>query len=215
MPFTTEKDGEQITVYTQAEVDSEVAGLKVTLGQLKDEKSELKTKLGESETAKLAAEEASATVSGDKEALQRISDEREARSRTELDTLKGTIKNEKVTNLVNDIVTELGAGGESNEDLRDLLKSRFKFDYDMDKHEHTVSGDNVANIDELKKAVTGSGRYDKYLAGTGSTGGDSLGNKGAGATNKKFNEHTGAELKSIKDSNPAEYERLRATRDSI
>ena len=208
MPFTTEKDGEQITVYTQAEVDSEVAGLKVTLGQLKDEKSELKTKLGESETAKLAAEEASATVSGDKEALQRISDEREARSRTELDTLKGTIKNEKVTNLVNDIVTELGAGGTSNEDLRDLLKSRFKFDYDMDKHEHTVSGDNVANIDELKKAVKESGRYDSYLAGTGSTGGDSQGNNSTGRVTKKLSEMTATEESIFARDNPEQYNQM-------
>lgn len=212
MPFTTEKDGEQITVYTQAEVDSEVAGLKVTLGQLKDEKTELKSKLSESETAKLAAEEAAATVSGDKEALQRISDEREAKSRQELDALKATIKGEKISGLVNDIVTELGAGGAHNEDLRDLLKARFKFDYDMDKHEHTVSGENVANIDELKKAVKESGRYDSYLAGTGSSGGDSQGNKGAGAANKKFNEYTTAELKAIKDSDPAQYETLRQTR---
>lgn len=215
MPFKTEHNGVEITAYTQEDLDKEIAGLKVTNGQLKDEKKDLKAKLDEAESAKLAAEEASATVSGDKEALQRISDEREAKSRTELEALKGTIKNEKVTNLVNDIVTELGAGGESNEDLRDLLKSRFQFDYDMDKHEHTVNGDNVSSIDELKKAVTESGRYDKYLAGTGSAGGGSLGNTGAGATTKKFNEYTGAELKAIKDNNPADYERLKATRDSI
>lgn len=212
MPIQIEHEGEQKTFYTKAELDSEVAGLKVTLGQLKDEKAGLANKLSESETAKLAAEEAAATVSGDKEALQRISDEREAKSRQELDALKATIKGEKVSSLVNDIVTELGAGGAHNEDLRDLLKARFKFDYDMDKHEHTVSGENVANIDELKKAVKESGRYDAYLAGTGSSGGDSQGNKGAGATNKKFHEYTGAELKAIKDNDPAQYEALRQTR---
>lgn len=208
MPFTTEKDGEQITVYTQAEVDSEVAGLKVTLGQLKDEKTDLKSKLSESETAKLAAEEAAATASGDKEALQRISDEREAKSRQDLDALKATIKGEKVSSLVNDIVTELGAGGAHNEDLRDLLKARFKFDYDMDKHEHTVSGENVASIDELKKAVKESGRYDSYLAGTGSSGGDSQGNKGAGAAKKKLSEMTATEEAAFARENPTEYAQM-------
>ena len=212
MPIQIEHEGEQKTFYTKAELDSEVAGLKVTLGQLKDEKSVLSTKLSESETAKLAAEEASATLSGDKEALQRISDEREAKSRTELDALKATIKNEKVSNLVNEVVTELGAGGAHNEDLRDLLKMRFDFGYDMDKHEHTVSGENVTNIDQLKSVVKESGRYDAYLAGTGSSGGDSQGSTNAGASSKKFNDYNSSELMAIKSSNPDEYERLRATR---
>ena len=215
MPFTTEKDGEQITVYTQAEVDSEVAGLKVTLGQLKDEKAELKTKLGESETAKLNAEEAAAKATGDTETAKRISAEKDSLVQTELDTLKNSIRDEKSVNMLSSVVTEVGAGGVANEDLLDLIGKRFPVGYDMDKHEHTFSGDNVTTRAELVKAITESGRYDSYLAGTGSTGGDSLGNKGAGATTKKFNEHTGAELKSIKDNNPAEYERLRATRDSI
>ena len=213
MPFQTEHNGKEITVYTQEEVDKEVAGLKVTNSQLKDEKNELKTKLSESESAKLAAEEASATVSGDKEALQRISDEREAKSRTELDALKNSIRDEKSTNMLNSIVTEVGAGGAANEDLHDLLKSRFPVGYDMDKHEHTFSGDNVTTREDLIKAITESGRYDAYLAGTGSTGGDSLGNKGAGATTKKFHEYNGAELKAIKDNNPADYDRLLATRN--
>lgn len=215
MPFKTEYDGKEITVYTQEDLEKEVAGLKVTLGQLKDEKADLKAKLGESESAKLNAEEVAAKASGDKEAIQRIADERESKTKTELDALKNSIRSEKSANILNSVVTELGAGGESNEDLRDLLKSRYDIDYDMEKHEHTFSGDNVTSLDELKKVITESGRYDKYLAGTGSTGGDSLGNKGAGAATKKFNEYTGAELKAIKDNNPADYERLKATRDSI
>lgn len=210
MPFKTEYDGKEITAYTQEDLDKEVAGLKVTNSQLKDEKTELKAKLSESESAKLAAEEASATVTGDKEALQRISDEREAKSRTELDALKNSIRSEKSDNMLNSIVNELGAGGVMNEDLRDILKVRFSIDYDMDKHEHTFSGDNVTNMDELKKVITDSGRYDAYLAGSGSTGGDSLGSKGAGATTKKFTEYTGAELKAIKDNNPADYDKLKA-----
>lgn len=212
MPVQIEHEGETKTFYTQAELDSEVAGLKVTLGQLKDEKEGLKTKLGESESEKLNAQEDAAKAKGDKEALERISNEREAKTREELDSLRGSIKTEKVTNMLNDVVTELGAGGAHNEDLRDLLKVRFQFDYDMEKHEHVVSGEGVTSIDELKKVVKESGRYDSYLAGTGSSGGDSHGSKGTGAANKKFNDYTPMELKAIKDSDPAQYEQLRKTR---
>lgn len=212
MPIKIEHEGKDITVFTQAEMDAEVAGLKVTNGQLKDEKTDLKAKLSEAETATLTAQAAAATASGDKESLQRITDERDSKVQNELDALKNSMRSEKSDNMINSIVTELGAGGVKNEDLKDLIKARFGIDYDMDKHEHTFTGDNVTSLDELKKAITESGRYDAYLPGSGSTGGDSLGNTGAGAATKKFNEYTGAELKAIKDANPAEYDRLKATR---
>lgn len=49
--------------------------------------------------------------------------------------------------------------------------------------------------------------------GSGNTGSGASGNSGGGAVTKKFNEYSTAELKSIKDSNPAEYEALRSTRN--
>ena len=208
MPFTTEKDGEQITVYTQKELDTEVAGLKVTLGQLKDEKAELKTKLGESETAKLTAEEATATATGDKDALQRISDEREAKTRGENEALSNLIKSEKNDNFINGIVNKYGAGGASNEDLRDLLKSRFDFNYDITTHKQTVSGADVANEADLIKAITDSGRYDSYLAGTGSTGGDSQGSNSTGRATKKLSEMTATEESIFARDNPEQYNQM-------
>ena len=191
MPFTTEKDGEQITVYTQKELDTEVAGLKVTLGQLKNEKADLKTKLGAVEAEKLDAEESYAKANDDKETLQRISEDRDTKTRGELDVLKASIRSEKTGNLINDFVTKHGAGSVHNEDLRDLLKSRFKFDYDMDTHEHRVAGENVTSMSDLEKVVKESGRYDAYLAGTGSTGGDSQGStRSGGAVVNPFSKET-------------------------
>lgn len=180
MPVQIEHEGETKTFYTQEEVDAEVAGLKVTNGQLKDEKVALKAKVGEVEAAKLDAEEAAAKASGDKEELQRITDERDAKTRAKVDELTNSIRTEKSEGAINDFVTKHGAGGSHNEDLRDLLKARFNFAYDIDKHEQSVSGDGVANFQDLEKVVKESGRYDAYLAGTGSSGGDSQGNKGAG-----------------------------------
>jgi hypothetical protein len=180
MPVQIEHEGEVKTFYTQAELDKEVAGLRVTLGQLKDEKADLKTKVTEAEAAMLNSDELAAKASGDNEALKRIADERDSKKQGEIDTLRNSISSEKVTNLLNGLVNKLGAGGSHNEDLRDLLKSRFEIAYDMDTHESRVSGDGVSNIAELEKLVLSSGRYDAYLAGTGSTGGDSQGSKSAG-----------------------------------
>ena len=210
MPFKTEHDGKEITAYTQEDMDKEVAGLKVTNAQLKDEKTELKTKLGEAETGKLNAEEAAAKASGDTESVKRIAAEKDSLVQKELDALKNSMREEKSNTMLNSVVNEIGAGGASNEDLLDLIGKRFPVGYDMETHEHTFSGDNVTTRDELIKAITESGRYDLYLAGTGSKGGDSLGNKGAGAVTKKFGEYTGAELKAIKDNNPADYDKLKA-----
>ena len=109
------------------------------------------------------------------------------------------------------MVTELGAGGAHNEDLRDLVKSRFGIDYDTGTHELKVTGNGVSSIDELKKTIKESGRYDAYLAGTGSTGGRSNGSTGTGAATKKFNEYTPAELVQIRRDSPEEYDRLRST----
>lgn len=208
MPVQIEHEGVTKTFYTQEEVDAEVAGLKVTNGQLKDEKAELKTKLSDSEAAKLNADELAAKASGDKEALQRIADERDLKKQGEIDALRNSISTEKVTNLLNGLVTELGAGGSHNEDLRDLLKSRFDIAYDMDTHESRVSGEGVSNIEELKKLVKESGRYDAYLAGTGSSGGDSQGNKGAGASNKSLSEMTATEESKFAREFPDKYAQM-------
>ena len=98
-----------------------------------------------------------------------------------MNELTGSIKTEKINNAVNDLVTELGAGGAKNEDLRDLVKSRFSIDYDLESHELKVSGGGVSSLDELKKTIKESGRYDAFLAGTGSTGGRSTGSTSTGA----------------------------------
>ena len=208
MPVQIEHEGQVKTFYTQAEVDSEVAGLKVTLGQLKDEKTELKTKLSDSEAAKLNADELAAKASGDKEALQRIADERDLKKQGEIDTLRNSISSEKEANLLNELVTELGAGGAYNEDLRDLLKSRYSIKYNMDKHEAEISGEGVSNIAELKAVVKESGRYDAYLAGSGSSGGDSLGSKGAGADSKKLSEMTATEEAAFAREFPDKYAQM-------
>lgn len=211
MPVQIEHEGVTKTFYTQEEVDAEVKGLKVTNENLKSEKAELKAKADEAAEQVRNAQEEAAKAAGDKEALERIHAEREAEAKARMNELTGSIKTEKINNAINDLVTELGAGGAKNEDLRDLVKSRFSIDYDLDSHELKVSGNGASSLDELKKTIKESGRYDAYLAGTGSTGGRSNGSTSTGAATKKFEEHTPAELVQIRRENPEEYDRLRST----
>ena len=211
MPVQIEHEGKPQTFYTQEELDAEVKGLKVTNENLKNEKAELKGKLDESSELVRTAQEEAAKAAGDKDALERISIEREQEAQNKLTELTNSIKKEKVNNAVNDLVTEIGAGGVHNEDLRDLVKARFSIDYDTNTHELKISGNGASSLDELKKIIKESGRYDSHLAGTGSTGGRSTGSTSTGAATKKFNEYTSAELVQIKRESPEEYERLRST----
>lgn len=213
MPIQVEHEGKTITVYTEdevsAKVDEEVRGLKVTNQNLKDEKKELADKLKGVDEEKRLAEEEKARADGDLEKLQRLMDEKADEQRRAYDKLIGDIRKEKVGNSLSDLVTRLGAGGTKNEDLRDLLKSRFEFDYDTESGQVNVSGDGIASLQDLEKTVLESGRYDAYLAGSQASGGGSPGSQGGGpVTGKKFEQMTGAELSALRKDQPDEYKRL-------
>lgn len=85
------------------------------------------------------------------------------------------------------------------------------------KHASYVDGKVVYEIggvevdaDKVKEHLTNS--FGFLVDGSGNTGSGASGNQGGGAVTKKFNDYTTAELKSIKDSDPAQYEALRNTR---
>lgn len=218
MPMQIEHEGQNITVYTQEEFDSrvqsEVAGLKTTNQQLKDEKRELSDKLKAVDDEKRQAEEDKARADGDLEKLQRLMDEKTEEQRRNYEKLVGDIRKEKVGSALNDVVTRLGAGGTRNEDLRDLLKSRFEFDYDNETGKVTVSGDGITSMEQLEKSVAESGRYDAYLAGNQASGGGSPGNNGAGAPGKKWEDLSGMERVELRRNNPAEHQRLKAAHEA-
>lgn len=181
MPLEIEQDGQKITVFTQQEVEQEVAGLKVTLGQIKQEKDDLGTKLQTIADEKRIAEEEKAKRDGDYEKLSQLMAERQQESSEKYSTLIAQIKSEKVSNALNSVVNELGAGGAVNEDLRDLLRTRFEFDYDAESGAIKVSGDGVTTLDGLKKTVLESGRYDRFLAGSKASGGSAAGSSAGAA----------------------------------
>lgn len=212
MPFKIEKDGKEIEVYTREEVDAEVKGLKVTNDNLKTEKAELADKVREAKEAALASEEAKAKAEGDKETLQRIADERAAEKDKRINDLINSTKKEKINNAVSDLITKLGAGGSKNEDLRDLIKARYEFDYDIDASAIKVNGGGVSSVLELEKAIKESGRYDAYLAGSGATGGGATGGNTSGAGGKKWADYTPAELGQIQQNDSTLYNQLKNTR---
>jgi len=211
MPLQIEHEGKQLTVYTQKELDTEVAGLKTTNANLKAEKTAEIEKAREANEQKLAAEEAAAKAQGDTEALKRISEQREQEATAKLNEFKSTIQAEKVTNMINKVTDTLGATGQKKEDLEVLIKARYEFGYDMDAHAATVRGEGVSSVDDVIKVIKESGRYDAYLPGDGSTGGGSQGNNGAGASTRKFSDYTSNELVALKRTDPAAYEKLRST----
>ena len=209
-----EHEGKTITVYTESEVEAriadEVKGLKTTNQNLKSEKEELQEKQREATEKARQAEEAQAKADGDVEKLTRLIDERAAEQTERYNKLMGQTKKEKINNALNSVVTNLGAGGEYNEDLRDLLKVRFEFDYDNESGKVKVTGDGVNSLDELEAKVKEGARYANYLAGSKASGGGAAGGKGSGdPSGKKFNEYSGAELKAIKEADASDYDRLR------
>lgn len=216
MPIQVEHEGQTITVYTEAEhkqaIDDEVADLKVTNQQLKDEKRELADKIKTIDEEKRQAEEEKAKRDGDYEKLERLMAERQQEQREQYEKLVGDIRKEKVGSALNDVVTRLGAGGTRNEDLRDLLKTRFEFDYDNESGKVTVSGDGITSLEQLEKTIQESGRYDAYLAGNQASGGGSPGSQGGGTAGKKLSDMSEKERIEFKQRDPEGFRQALANR---
>lgn len=209
MPLQIEHEGKQLTVYTQEELDKEVAGLKTVNANLKAEKTEEIEKARAAKDALLLAEEAKAKAEGDSEKLKQIAEQRDQESKAKLNEFKATIQAEKVTNMINKVTDTLGATGQHKEDLEVLIKARYEFGYDMDTHAATVRGENVSSVDDVIKVIKESGRYDAYLPGDGSTGGGSQGNNGSGASTKKLSEMTATEEAIFANQYPEKYAQMR------
>ena len=185
MTIKVEHEGQTIEVWTQEEVDLEVKGLKITLENIKIEKTEVEAKFKEHKVSSQDLEVQLATAQGDKEKAERLTGEIKADKEREHGELLNTIKTKEIDAGINDLVTKVGAGGSKNEDLRDLIKARFGFDYDLQTGERTVSGNGVTSLDQLSKMVAEDERYAGYRAGSGANGGGSLGNNGSGVADVK------------------------------
>lgn len=215
MPLQIEHEGQKITVYTQAELDQEVKGLKITNENLKAEKKDIADKLTEAKESVREIEEAKAKAEGDNETLRRIAEEREAEKREAIEQerkkfldLLNMTKKEKVDNFLNDLVSDLGpADATRAKHLKKLLKADYDFDVDLERGAFSVTGEGVTSVDDLKRHVKESSDYRYLLSGSGATGGGSTGGTASGA-GKKPEDYTEAERVALYRENPQRFREL-------
>jgi small-conductance mechanosensitive channel len=213
MPFKIEREGKEITVWTQDEVDQEVKGLKITNENLKAEKSELAEKMREAKELASKHEEDLAKARGDTEKLQQIAEQREAEKRQAVEDerkrfsdLLNMTKQEKITNFIDSILDEVKtADNTRRKQLKKLLKVDFDFDVDIEKGEFSVRGDNVTSKDDLIRTLRESDEYAGFLAGSGSTGGGATGGNVSGAGRKPLNQMTESERLQFKQDDPVAF----------
>ena len=197
---------DDVTYYTQSELDAAVDGVKAVNKALKDEKKELADKVKEFEDKAHTAAEEAAKAAGDYEKLLQLERDRRETESKRAEQLQAQIKKEKTMNAINDLVTGLGAGGKHNEDLRDLIKARYEVDYDIETGAVKVLGEGASTIDELKKTILESGRYDAYLAGSKASGGGATGQ--GGQAKKSWSDMSEAEQVQLYNMNKDEALRL-------
>lgn len=205
-----QEDGTEVEVFTKTEleqlVEESTSALKANRDEILAERKKAKEKLEEEEKLRAEKEQEIAKKNGDYEKLSLTLETKLAEKAKEHEELISSIKEEKVNNSINKVVNELGAGGALNEDLADLLKARFSFDYDMENSSVRVQGDGVADIEQLIETVKNSGRYDHLLAGSKATGGGADGS--TGGTGKKASEMTEKEKVTLYRTNPERYKQL-------
>jgi len=210
MPLQIEHEGKTITVFTQEDVDKEVAGLKHTNEALKAEKVEAQAKATEAKELARQHEEALAKAQGDTAKLQEIADQREREKseaveleRKRFSDLLAMTKQEKVTNYIDSLLDELKpVDAVRRKQLKKLLKADFDFDVDIEKGEFKVSGENVTDKDSLIKFVSESQDYHGFLAGSGSIGGGATGGQASGVGRKALKDMSETERVQFKIEDP-------------
>lgn len=168
--------------------EDEVKGLKISYEKIKAEKKDGDAKIKEMQDKLHELEEAAAKAEGNEEKLRELEAKKEREKREALEAeqakyeqLVGKTKAEKIDNMLHSMIADLEPADKyAAQDLRDLVKTRFKLDYDFDKGDFTVSGDGVDSLESLKKVLGESGAYDRFLKGTGATGGGATGSRATG-----------------------------------
>ena len=214
MPFEIEHEGQTIKVWTEQDLENEVKGLKITNENLKAEKQEALDKLKESKELVRQSEEAKAKAEGDNDTLRRIADEREAEKRQAVEDerkkfadLLSMTKKEKIDNFLTGILDEIKpVDATSAKHLRKLLKADYEFDFDFDSQQYKVTGEGVTSPEDLKRVLSESGEYKRYLAGSGASGGGAAGGTASGV-GKNWSEMTEKERLELKQNNPTEFYR--------
>lgn len=201
--------------YTQEELDAlfaeklaaETDGLKKKNEELLTEKKQVSQKLTDFEIAQKQAEDDGLKQ---REEFKELYERSEAANKELRETIIAKDEKERKDALTLATVELSGSL------TRDTTKAGLLAEQAA-KHASYVDGKVVyeiggieVDIEKVKEHLTSS--FGFLVDGSGNTGSGASGNQGGGAVTKKFNDYTTAELKSIKDSDPAQYEALRNTR---
>lgn len=224
-----EQDGEQYRHKSEGKASALKASLDALDGKYKTVEQQVKEIL-ESQEAKIeqAKRDAleQAKTKGDVNAVEKRYQEQmadlEKRSnqsleelKAELDELRNTNKKSGRSALLADIASELNVFDDSRKAFSKLVQDRIDVDPKtgkatyLDEDGGATSLDKAGFISELEKDPA----YNRMRQAKTNTGGNANGNSGnGGGASKKFNDHTAEELKALRASNPAEYDRLKAQR---
>ena len=125
--------------------------------------------------------------------------------------MSGAIKTKERSLIVGDIAKELKVFDDSGKLFSKMIQDRIDVDPEtgkitfLDENGGATSLDKAGFIAELAK----DSAYDRLRQANVATGGNANGNNGTGGgAAKKFTDYTGAELKALRATRPAEYERL-------
>jgi len=201
--------------YTQEELDALIAeklaaetdGLKKKNEELLTEKKQVSQKLSDFEIAQKQAEDDGLKQ---REEFKELYERSEAANKELRETIIAKDEKERKDALTLATVELSGSL------TRDTTKAGLLAEQAA-KHASYVDGKVVyeiggieVDVEKVKEHLTSS--FGFLVDGSGNTGSGASGNQGGGAVTKKFNDYSTAELKSIKDSDPAQYEALRNTR---
>lgn len=179
--------------------------LKEALRKEREERAEAKKKLQEFETENERRERERLEKQQEWEQLSKTERERAEKLETELQEMKDRYANKERNETALQVVGSLARDPKRAELLKKEAMQFIAYTPEGVK----INGPDGSAWDTSKLTEHLKAEYPFLVDGSQASGGGATGANGSGATSKKFHEMTGAELKDLKDADPAAYERLR------
>lgn len=194
--------------YTEADVqrmvEQETSGLKTKLEELLGESKSAKQKARELEEQQRQAEEQRLAEKQEFKTLYEREQEAKRELQEQFETFQQRIQQAEIGSASNAVAAEL-----TRDTKRGELLAEKAAQYARYTEQGVVYEMGGVEVDKAKVLEHLKAEYPFLVDGTGSSGGGAPGGKGGGAAGKKFNEMTGAELSTLRQSDPGEYQRLR------
>ena len=201
------EDGTEVEAFTadevKSQIESETSGLKSKLEELLGETKSAKQKAKELEELQQQEAEARAKEKGEFKTLYENEQKAKAELAEKYEAFEKRIQAKDIETEAVKIASELTRDTKRHSLLQEQIAKLAKYTPEGVKFE--MGG---VEVDRDKVLAHINDNYPFLVDASGATGGGATGGKGGGAV-KKFNEYSGAELKAIKDKDPAQYERIK------